>query len=197
MMPVGNHGPRSYKPVMKRHFDTQLPADLADVAERLTQDAPRMSALELDELKRRVTTRGARNATHQTRSIMRARFTFTSLLAAGILMTSGGATLAVSGLSDTDNAGVEQYGTTTAKSVTVPSGTLGATGVADTPSDDNVSPSQDDGAAPVAQAPRQVAQSGGGDLPFTGYAGIPVLLIGVALLASGLVLRRNARGSQS
>lgn len=195
-MPVGNHGPRSYKPVMKRHFDTQLPADLADVAQRLTQDAPRMSALELDELKRRVTTRGARNATHQTRSIMRARFTFTSLLAAGILMTSGGATLAVSGLAE--RADEEQYGTTTTKSATVPSGTLGATGVADSPSE-QTSPNQDEnaGAAPTAQAPRQVAQSGGGDLPFTGYAGIPVLLIGIALLASGLVLRRNAHGAKS
>ena len=193
-MPVGNHGPRSYKPVMKRHFDTQLPADLADVAQRLTQDAPRMSAIELDELKRRVTTRGARKPTHQTRSIMRARFTFTSLLAAGILMTSGGATLAVSGLAD--RADKEQYGTTTTKSATVPSGTLGATGVADSPSESS-SPSENSGAAPTAQAPRQVAESGGGDLPFTGYAGIPILLIGVALLASGLVLRRNAHGSQS
>ena len=181
---------------MKRHFDTQLPADLADVAQRLTQDAPRMSALELDELKRRVTKRDARNATHQTRSIMRARFTFTSLLAAGILMTSGGATLAVSGLAD--RADEEQYGTTTTKSATVPSGTLGATGVADSPSE-QAAPSQDEnsGAAPTAQAPRQVAQSGGGDLPFTGYAGIPVLLIGIALLASGLVLRRNAHGAKS
>jgi hypothetical protein len=186
---------------MKRHFDTQLPADLADVAQRLTQDAPRMSAIELDELKRRVTTRDARKQTHQTRSIMRARFTFTSLLAAGILMTSGGATLAVSGLAN--RADEEQYGTTTSKaattkSATVPSGTLGATGVADTPQ--GAAPSENQGsapAAPTAQAPRQVAESGGGNLPFTGYAGIPVLLIGIALLASGLVLRRNAHGSQS
>ena len=125
---------------------------------------------------------------------MRARFTFTSLLAAGILMTSGGATLAVSGLAD--RADEEQYGTTTTKSATVPSGTLGATGVADSP-DESTSPSRDEGAAPTAQAPRQVAQSGGGDLPFTGYAGIPVLLIGIALLASGLVLRRNAHGAKS
>ena len=126
---------------------------------------------------------------------MRARFTFTSLLAAGILMTSGGATMAVSGLADNDNAGVAQYGTT-AKSA--PSGTLGASGVADSPSSQEAAAPSQEQQAPTAQAPRQVAQSGGGELPFTGYVGIPVLLLGVALLASGLVLRRNAsRGTQS
>jgi hypothetical protein len=36
------------------------------------------------------------------------------------------------------------------------------------------------------------AQSGGGsELPFTGFAAIPILLGGVALLSAGLVLRRR------
>jgi hypothetical protein len=45
----------------------------------------------------------------------------------------------------------------------------------------------------VAQAPRQVAASTAKSLPFTGYLAIPMLLGGLALLASGLVLRRRAR----
>jgi hypothetical protein len=39
--------------------------------------------------------------------------------------------------------------------------------------------------------------TGGNDLPFTGYLAIPVLLGGVALLASGLVLRRRSAGDRT
>lgn len=115
---------------------------------------------------------------------MRARLTIMSLLAAGILMTSGGATLAVSGLQDSNNAGVAQYGVTTQPSENRGvSGTLG-----------EVAEEQPAGEAqPSVQAPRQVAQAGDGELPFTGFASIPVLLLGIALLSAGLVLRRGAR----
>lgn len=42
-----------------------------------------------------------------------------------------------------------------------------------------------------AQPTRQVAASGGDQLPFTGFAAIPILVGGMALLAGGLVLRRR------
>jgi hypothetical protein len=42
-----------------------------------------------------------------------------------------------------------------------------------------------------AQAARQLESGGGGELPFTGYAAVPTLLIGIGLLAMGLILRRN------
>jgi len=43
----------------------------------------------------------------------------------------------------------------------------------------------------AAQAPRQLESGDSAQLPFTGYAAIPTLLIGIGLLAMGLILRRN------
>jgi len=42
-----------------------------------------------------------------------------------------------------------------------------------------------------AQTTRQVEASGGDELPFTGFAAIPILIGGIALLSGGLVLRRR------
>jgi hypothetical protein len=46
--------------------------------------------------------------------------------------------------------------------------------------------------------PRQVvlgAETGSDALPFTGFAAIPILLIGVAMLGAGLVVRRRSHGA--
>jgi LPXTG-motif cell wall-anchored protein len=43
------------------------------------------------------------------------------------------------------------------------------------------------------QPERQEENGSGGQLPFTGFAAIPVLLGGIALLSGGLLLRRRAR----
>jgi hypothetical protein len=43
----------------------------------------------------------------------------------------------------------------------------------------------------TAQASRQLESDGSAELPFTGYAAVPTLLIGIGLLAMGLILRRN------
>jgi hypothetical protein len=47
----------------------------------------------------------------------------------------------------------------------------------------------------ATQAPRQVGQVGQ-QLPFTGYAAIPILLLGIALLVAGLLSRRHLLRAQ-
>ncbi len=42
-----------------------------------------------------------------------------------------------------------------------------------------------------AQPTRQVEASGGDELPFTGFAAVPILIGGIALMGGGLVLRRR------
>jgi len=49
----------------------------------------------------------------------------------------------------------------------------------------------DDPPVAAAQASRQLESDGRAELPFTGYAAVPTLLIGIGLLAMGLILRRN------
>lgn len=132
---------------------------------------------------------------------MRSRIAITALLATGALMSSGGAALGVSALSTTTDASQAQYGPVTTHTDTkpetlVPSGnTLAGT------DDTNVTPAAGgtkdatDESTPAAKAqPARQLESGSGDkLPFTGYAAIPLLLAGLALLVSGLVLRRSTR----
>ena len=47
---------------------------------------------------------------------------------------------------------------------------------------------------PVQSAPQQVVASSGGDeLPFTGFAAIPIVVIGAVLIAAGALLRRRTQ----
>lgn len=104
---------------------------------------------------------------------------------------------------DTDtggNAGVEQSG---APSAGTPAAGTPAGGVA---GESASSPEDTAPTAPAAgevsgdsaadsnpvQATRQVGAISGDTLPFTGYASIPVLLIGLSLFAAGLVMRRKS-----
>lgn len=136
---------------------------------------------------------------------MRSRIAITALLASGALMSSGGAALGVSALSTTTDASQAQYGPVQ------PAERIGPSG--ETLPEQPVSPGSDTlagagGVKPAtaegdskpqiaeAQPARQLEQDGREQLPFTGYASIPLLLIGLTLLVAGLVLRRGARSPQ-
>lgn len=140
---------------------------------------------------------------------MRSRIAITALLATGALMSSGGAAIGVTALSTTRDASQAQYGTVattetsttptaTTPTATVPprSGTLaGGDEGGDTPSS-GIKGTSEESPTAQAQPARQLESTSDGKLPFTGYAAIPLLLGGLALLLTGVVLRRSTNGGQ-
>lgn len=189
--------------------------ELLEVAALLEQRRARLTDAELDHIHRRAT--ASRPAAPRRRSAaMRSRAAITSMLAAGFVMTGGGAALGVSALSETHSARAAQYGTagsgaagttvspradaggvagagsagTTGQGDTVAggAGTLGgAAGGQGTPSGESDTP------APLPAQPARQLETGESELPFTGYLGGFVLLAGLGTLAAGLTLRRGTR----
>jgi hypothetical protein len=174
------------------HNDDHLhDAELGPVISRLEAERPTASELELGLIRQRVRERVAPSARRSRRTeFMRSRLAIIAMLVFGGLLSTGGGALAVSGFaSQQDNAAQGQYG-----------------GVQDEGDQGVLGEDEEDSPGPTAgeeeegngtQPARQVeagAQGTGGEeqLPFTGFAAIPILLGGVALLTSGLVLRRRA-----
>ncbi len=157
-------------------------------------------------------------------TFMRSRLAITTTLTLGLFTSMGGAALGITALSTDQSASIAQYGTgAVAPTAAGPTATTPATGPgevlgAQTDSVNGVADDSEDGvgdrddtapgggvagervdSAPgeaVAQAPRQLEADRAGELPFTGYAGGPMLLIGLGLLITGMVLRRNLQRSE-
>jgi len=199
-----------------------IPDELLGVAEQLESHRPQLSGLDADAIKLRAMAHGAKTATRTSTkgTFMRSRLAITSMLAFGVLMTSSGAALGVSALSTTPSASQAQYGprvtavtpdvlSDSADDVAGDEGaggqppTLGGdepdSGVAQGGEDGDVAATTagDDAPLAAAQASRQLESDGSAELPFTGYAAVPTLLIGIGLLAMGLILRRNPGRAQS
>jgi hypothetical protein len=166
-----------------------------DVIRLLEDGRPRATDLELDQIKQRIR-RGQAASPSGRKQSMKSRLTILAMVAFGMLFSTAGAGLAVSGISsNTDNASVAQYGTPTPtpESTTVAAeeegGVLPAEETNNAPEGD-VAPAEE---ATQTQPTRQVEATTESQLPFTGFAAIPVMLGGIALLTGGLVLRRRTR----
>jgi hypothetical protein len=207
-----------------------LPPELEDIGRLMRAERRQPSALELDELKRRVRRQAAGRSSLtplvQKGSLLTSRLLITILIAFGIVLSGTGATLAIAPNavntgsttsfaqygSDDDDDGPNDEDDSDDDSGTPPpeSGVGGTTASQDPPigvlpegPKSGVAPTTESGEAPRVQtaadrgsAPRlqpirQQADQGE-SLPFTGLAAIPILVVGIGLLASGLVLRRRA-----
>jgi len=147
-----------------------------------------------------------------------ARLAMVSLVSGALLIGGSGAALAVSGSSGDGGAGAAQYRqnvpsetsplTPSDQGAVAPDSDSGTeptdtscsntarasqSGTSCPETDDAVAPGQETGSTDPAQTVRQ-ASSGGSDgrLPFTGLAAIPLLGLGVVMLAGGIVLRRRS-----
>lgn len=161
--------------------DDELGSELQPVADRLRAERPTLSAMELDAVKQRARAAATRPTTTK-RGFMRSRLAILLMLVLGLTFSTTGAGLAISGFADGGGqAAATQYD-----------------------NDDDgggVLPDSDDengnggGSSPEAsvQPARQFESTNGGSLPFTGFAAIPVLVLGLGLLSAGLIVRRTNR----
>jgi hypothetical protein len=168
-----------------------------DVIRLLEDGRPQATDLELDKIKQRIR-RGQAAGSSGRKQSMKSRLTILAMVAFGMLFSTAGAGLAVSGISSNNNASVAQYGTPTPtptpEGTTVPAseegGVLPAEETHNAP-EGGVAPAEEE--TQPTQPTRQVEATTESQLPFTGFAAIPVMLGGIALLTGGLVLRRRTR----
>jgi hypothetical protein len=165
----------------------EMPSEFAAIEERLRQERPQATGVELDELKLRAM-RQARPGTQLKGSLMKSRFALLLVIVAGLMMSTTGATLAITGSSGSGSAARLQYvvgqqqGNGNGDTLGADQGGTGNQGA-------------ENGSEPAnAQDNQQVAATSGsgGGLPFTGFLAIPLMIGGVSLLGGGLLLRRRA-----
>ncbi len=179
---------------------SEPPPELAQVARRLQEERPALSGLELDQIKLQVQRRAARPKntflSKQRRTLMKSRMAITSMLVLGVFAGGTGTGLAVSGISDSGSAGTAQYPPGPNDGGNKPEilgseEDSGGGGDVDSGGGGDVAGAQEGNGQDAVQATRQVSVQEEGSLPFTGLAAIPLILLGIGLLASGLVLRRR------
>ena len=164
---------------MSRNHDPLSP-ELEALARRLQDERPEATGIELDRIKQRAMSKASagRGAWAPKKGLfMKPRIAVAFVLAIGLLTSGTGATLAV--ISESGSAAQVQYPDLKPKDSSKPS-VLGQ---------------------PSAQAPLreedQVASSGGGELPFTGFLAIPLLIVGVLCLVAGGYMRSRMTREQA
>ncbi len=198
-----------------------IPEDLRGIDAALRDSRPELSADRMASVAARAQSRARASVLPQVNSkesFLRSRIAITLMLVLGFGFSSAGVGMAVQGVSSQDTSAADaQYGRSDQPAL-VPAEDRdevqdvteeGQNPTGDNPTGEN--PTGDRGGNEVAGQDDQGADNGGqvaGDeaqesrqlgvengseeLPFTGFAAIPVLLMGFALLTAGFMLRRRA-----
>ena len=179
-----------------------------DVIRRLEDGRPQATDRELDEIKQRVRRRAA-DPSRRSQS-MKSRLAILAMLVTGMLFSTAGAGLALQGgLQSRGDASVAEY-TPTPQGGVLPAEETPAPSPASEKEEGGVLPAEETGTAAPESTPaggvagaeanlqpaRQAEAGRTSELPFTGFAAIPVLLGGIALLSAGLLLRRRTRSER-
>ena len=127
----------------------------------------------------------------QKESLLRSRIAITLMLVFGFAFSGAGVGMAVTGLADENqSAAGAQYPASPPPAAPQPEGETLEPGEVIGAIDEGEAPEADE-PAPVQETRQLGAEEGGEELPFTGFAAIPVLLLGFALLTTGFILRRG------
>src|SRR4051812_5958113 len=129
-------------------------------------------------------------------TFMKSRLALTLLLVAGFMLSTTGATLAISGSSGSGSAATNQYvqphneeGTHGGEQ-----GTKGVNGKGGNENNTlNEEPTTEVEVTPAPAAEQQAVVSSDSSLPFTGFIAIPLLIIGVGMILVGATLRFKSR----
>ena len=202
----------------------RTPAELNEIEDALRAERHQASPLELDRIKLQAIRQAKRPRTslYAKKGIfMKSRLALTLLLVAGFMLSTTGATLAISGSSDSGSAASNQYvppGTENEHNSNHPehgvkgaqesggkcteggnnggAGNNGAKGEnCSEPAKGNqpatLEPTSEVEVAPTAEQTAVVSSSS--SLPFTGFVAIPLLIIGLGLIVGGAVLGIKSR----
>jgi hypothetical protein len=174
-----------------KSYDDKMPDHLRATAERLQDSRPQPDDGVLERAKQHAVSRGGSGAHIPRGGFMKSRIAIAAVLATGLIMSGGGASLAISGISSQGSAAVIQYPTdTTPGSGNSPIQEEGGSGEGNSPGGADLGAVA--GKTGDVQAARQAGSNGRQSLPFTGLAAIPLLLLGLVVTGGGLMMRRRA-----
>jgi hypothetical protein len=193
----------------------RIPAELHDIEDTLRANRHEASPLELDRIKLQAIRQAAQGrpsfVARQKGAFMKSRLAMMLVIAAGFMLSTTGAGLAISGSSSSGSAAESQY---TPAGVEEQGGhhseNQGVKGAATKGGNDcsgngsnagggnsgaNGSNCNEPAEVEVAPVPaeQQAVVSSGSSLPFTGFVAIPLLIIGVLMVVGGAMLRLKSR----
>jgi hypothetical protein len=175
---------------MKQFRKNDLPPELGLVARRLEDSRPALDTDSADRMVSRIVRRNVQEIT-----TLRTRIAIVAMLVLGFAFSGSAVGLAISGSSPGTTSAQGQYGSPGGSGVLGETVT-GGNGSGNTSPSEETTPNTTSDVADDTTARQQTVENGASSpssLPFTGFAAIPVLLVGLALLGGGFMLRRKTR----